>query len=624
MLFQKILLILSLSLFLLTETSIAQELKNKEKLPPATEVGLSEKLIRKTRPRFGIPRKQEIPEIIVTQPFSPGDFLAQLPLPPSTESGLGEKSLRQSQPKFQPPPQQEAPEIVVPDSRKVVDPSAGPAFVVKKIIINGNSVFGNETLLKAANFSEGGQMTMGLLLLMAQEITSFYGSNGYFLARAYIPAQKIKDGVVSLQISEGKIGKIEITGNKKVDAEELKKFLIRVNDESNIKEQTLERTLLELNDMIGVTVRSLLKPGELPGTSNLVLEVKESQNYSYGIDGDNFGSRFTGRNRLGVTATVGNLLTLGDRFSIRGSSSNLNQRFIAPNYTFPVNYYGTTVGLSYTYSQQKLGRELNSLEAGGRTNIFTVEVSHPLYRSRFGQLAFKTGFNLKNFKNFRLGETTSNDQLRGFYGDLGGNYTDSFQGRTFGSLRVSRGLSETDDRTLLSRFRGRGDASILEINLTRYQSVALLNSYFIMKAFGQIVDKRVLSPDQFAVGGIGTVRGFTLSEISGDMGYVSSLEWNVPFPSDYPIGVGDLTLRQTISFLGFIDHGRTYIKDRQPGEFNDLLTGVGAGVSVNFGKTDPWGPSTNFSLVYGYPLFGPNPADASSGILYVSAAVNYF
>ena len=88
----------------------------------------------------------------------------------------------------------------------------------------------------------------------------------------------------------------------------------------------------------------------------------------------------------------------------------------------------------------------------------------------------------------------------------------------------------------------------MELNLTRYQSISLLNSYFIIKAFGQVVDKRVLSPDQFAVGGIGTVRGFTLSEISGDMGYVGSLEWTVPFSSDYPIGVGDLTLRQSIFF----------------------------------------------------------------------------
>ena len=50
--------------------------------------------------------------------------------------------------------------------------------------------------------------------------------------------------------------------------------MVRVNEEKNIKEQTLERTLLELNDMIGLNVRSLLKPSELPGTSNLVLEVK--------------------------------------------------------------------------------------------------------------------------------------------------------------------------------------------------------------------------------------------------------------------------------------------------------------------------------------------------------------
>lgn len=80
--------------------------------------------------------------------------------------------------------------------------------------------------------------------------------------------------------------------------------MARVNEEDNIKEQTLERTLLKLNDIMGVTVRSLLKPGELPGASNLVLEVKESQYYYYGIDGDNFGSRFTGGNRLGVTAAV--------------------------------------------------------------------------------------------------------------------------------------------------------------------------------------------------------------------------------------------------------------------------------------------------------------------------------
>ena len=39
-----------------------------------------------------------------------------------------------------------------------------------------------------------------------------------------------------------------------------------------------------------------------------------------------------------------------------------------------------------------------------------------------------------------------------------------------------------------------------------------------MKAFGQAVSDRVLSPDQFAVGGMGTVRGFTPSELSGDSG----------------------------------------------------------------------------------------------------------
>jgi hemolysin activation/secretion protein len=112
---------------------------------------------------------------------------------------------------------------------------------------------------------------MGVLLLLVQELTSYYISQGYILSKAYIPAQKLKDWIVKKNIAEGKVNKIEVSGNKSLDSEDIEGRFIRVKNEGILREQTLERTLLELNDLMGFTVRSLLKPGEIPGTSNLVL-----------------------------------------------------------------------------------------------------------------------------------------------------------------------------------------------------------------------------------------------------------------------------------------------------------------------------------------------------------------
>ena len=209
---------------------------------------------------------------------------AQQQVPENAESGLSERSLMRSRPFYQPPPVDETPEIVVPDSRKPIDPSKGPKFFVKKIVVEGSSLFPKEELEALVNLDDGKEISMGILLLLVQELTSYYVSQGYFLSKAYIPAQKLTDGIVKINIAEGRINKIEVVGNESLDSEEIEDRFTRVKNEGILREQTLERTLLELNDLMGVTVRSLLKPGELPGTSDLVLEVKESPAYSFAFD----------------------------------------------------------------------------------------------------------------------------------------------------------------------------------------------------------------------------------------------------------------------------------------------------------------------------------------------------
>ena len=223
-----------------------------------------------------------------------------------------------------------------------------------------------------------------------------------------------------MQVVEGKLGKIEIKGTEKLNNEDFVKRLGRIRDDEAIREQTLERVLLELNDLLGVQVSTVLKPGELPGTSDLVLEVTESRPYRISFDGDNFGSRFTGKNRFGFTGTVGNVLKLGDQFSVRGVRSNEGQNFISPTYLIPVHNSGTTVEVSFTFSEHELGDNLSALAAGGSTNIYSVEVTQPLFRSRTTRFFARGGLELRKFKNELLGGTSSDDELGDFFFNLGG------------------------------------------------------------------------------------------------------------------------------------------------------------------------------------------------------------
>ena len=202
--------------------------------------------------------------------------------------------------------------IVIDDSRKLIDPGAGPAFFVKKIITEGNTLFDDEALAPILNIEDGIEMTLGILALYAQEITAFYSQQGYFLTKAFVPKQEVNDGIVKIQINEGRVNKISVTGNKDVDAKALLKRMGRVKKDSILKEQTLERALLDINDISGVKVRSLLRPGKVPGTSDLVLEVTETEPYTFSFDADNFGSQFTGAERGGISLGTNNVLTLGN------------------------------------------------------------------------------------------------------------------------------------------------------------------------------------------------------------------------------------------------------------------------------------------------------------------------
>ncbi len=556
----------------------------------------------------------------------PSLLQAQVSVPPAGESGVGQKALEQSQPQLQ-PPEEELPPLSIKDSRTVVDPGAGPKFIVKKIEVTGNTLIDDATLAPILEVGDGLEVTLGILHLIAQEINLEYTTKGYILTRVYVPEQEIDNGTVTIQVVEGKLGKIEVEGNEKFKREEILARLKPLQDDPALKESTLEKYLLGLNAIQGLNVKAVLKPGEVFGTSDLTLQTEESRPYRIAFDADNFGSRFTGEQRYGLTAEAGSLLLLGDRLSIRGVKSNEDQDFINPSYSIPIGPYGTTATLSYIFTEFNLGGDLAVLNAGGKANIFTMDISHSLIRTRSSEFYLSLGGEIRNFENDLAGSSSSDDKLRDVYFAVGGFFKDPLRARTFYTLRLQQGFSERDvSDPLNSRFQGRGDALLSSFDVTRYQSAFIGKTYLTVKAKGQVASKRVLSPDQFAIGGFGSVRGYPLAEAAGDNGYYISTELVIPFPFKVTVLKNPRTIQldQVLSFFAFLDHGQVFIKNRQAGESDRELNGVGLGVRLNIPPLGENYPAVSFSLAYGFPAFGgPEPSDGSSNTLYLNGMISF-
>jgi hemolysin activation/secretion protein len=546
-----------------------------------------------------------------------------------TDPGIIEKSLRNSRPEYQPPPEEVVPDIEIEDSRELIDAGAGPTFFVREIKVIGNNLISSEELAPLLDIGEGDEMTLGILTLYANEVTASYAEKGFFLARAFIPAQEIQNGMVTLQVVEGKLGDVQVIGNESNPAEQFVQRMNPLREEEVLSESALERVLLELNSLLGVQVRSVLRPGELPGTSDLVLQVTETRPYTVSMDVDNFGSRFTGPVRVGTTATVGNLFKLGDQLSVRIVESNFGQDYFQPSFLFPVSDRGTTVKASFTHSEHALGQSLESLRAGGKSQIVSLELKHPLQRSRSSQLFVKGGVEARKYTNEQLGANTSDDRLINVYLGVGGNFSDSYKGRTFFDLQGKSGFGESDnEENLNSRTNGRGNVTVFSSSLVRYQNASLLDKdipgFFIMKAAGQFAAARVLSPDQTSIGGFGSVRGFPLSEFSGDHGYTFSFEYNYSIPLKLPLYTSWPKKDISATLLGFIDHGKVFVEDAEPGEDHQAITGAGLGLKINMPAKNATSLSTSFSLIWGVPVMsGVEPADRSFGTLYLSGLIAY-
>ena len=134
---------------------------------------------------------------------------------------------------------------------------------------------------------------------MAAKIADYYHRNGYFVAQAYLPAQDIKDGAVTIAVIEGRYGSVTLRNQSKLSDALANGLLGGLNSGDTIAIAPLENRLLLLSDIPGVNVKSTLAPGAAVGTSDLIVDVTPGRRVTGSVEADNAGNRYTGEYRAG-------------------------------------------------------------------------------------------------------------------------------------------------------------------------------------------------------------------------------------------------------------------------------------------------------------------------------------
>lgn len=500
--------------------------------------------------------------------------------------------------------QKAVPEIrVQQDNSPTLPVSDEVKILVESLHLTGQALYSEVKLVAISGFSPGSELTLPELRSMATKIADHYHKNGYFVTQAYLPAQDILNGVVTMTVVEGHYGKITLNNQTSLSDHLANSILAGLETGDTISIAPLESRLLLLADLPGVEVKSTLVPGATTGASDLIVSITPGQRVTGEVDADNAGNRYTGEYRVGATVNLNNAAGLGDVASLRLMTSGSGLYYVRASYQIQVAK--ATVGAAYSIMGYELGKEFESLDANGTAQIATLYGSYPLLRTRANNLYAGLAFDYRTFQDKVDTTSTVIDRkayvlMPGIYGD----FRDNFGGGGLSSYSLTLSLGNLDIETAAARSydaataQTNGQYSKLRYGAMRLQNLTESITFFAALN-GQFASKNLDVSEKMELGGIYAVRAYPVGEAYADQGYVLNLEARLLLPKIYTQMPGQMHL------VGLVDTGTVTINANPWTDENNSRTLSGAGGGFT------WQENNNF-LLRAYYAFKLGSEEATS------------
>lgn len=437
----------------------------------------------------------------------------------------------------------------------------------------------------------GASASFNTLVKMAEGVTLRLRQLGYPTAICYIPRQQMQDGVLKMNVILGTYDRIVLQNESMLTDERFKGYTYELKGGGLIYNDTLNKSLLELNDIPGMQVRASLAPGQAVGTADLVLQADCLEKQGAMLYVDNHGSRSTGRYRYGAHYHYNNLSRVGDQLQLNYMTSNkLDLDNYHAQYELPLGRDGAKWRVGYSKMNYELGGKHSWMMADGMSKTFetgvTIPMERTLYQSSFWDVAFRHRDIEDNMFNNIISTQKSSDAVDISIKGYKRASTDSFSyglTTTFGKLYMDNEFSSTQDVYETAGWFQKSTADAYWIH--NFSDVTSLH----VSASGQCSWGHNLdSSEDFYISGPNAVRAYPNGEASGDWGALGTVE--LRYQTDCP--ELQLTAFYDVGYVRYNAHD--YIGT--PGDRSQTLAGAGVGLIYNKSR------DYYFKLDYAVPL----------------------
>jgi hemolysin activation/secretion protein len=408
------------------------------------------------------------------------------------------------------------PQGVVPQYTPPTAAPPAPRFVLRELRFSPSALLDKADLEAIAKRYIGRELDIRDLQGLVAEVNALYQAKGMFTARAILPPQRIQDGIVNVDLVEGRLGTVQVSGNQYTKESYI---LSRVPLEPGavIDGRRLERDLKWFNRTNDIALDATMKPGAAFGQSDLVLKVMEPPKYSLRLFADNEGIPSTGRAEAGLSFQDNALSGLGDSLSAYYTHSKGADNG-SLSYKLPVTKRGGTLVVGYAQNTIAVNAgALAGLDVTAKSSTVFSTYTQPWLADDKWLVGTPITFSRTLSETMISGTRLSDFDVRKASGGISLDVRDpGYRATLLQTVAVVHSRNDsigTDaERTVWNGNAG----SVIRIS-DKY--------YAALRGGWQYSPQTDLPPSElFSIGGRATVRGYTRGFIAGKDGYYAGVE----------------------------------------------------------------------------------------------------
>jgi hemolysin activation/secretion protein len=487
----------------------------------------------------------------------------------------------------------------------------GPRLVVKSFKLEGvvdrrkHHVRAAEVqaLLDTARAQQPAQgFSINQLQKVADKVAAYYREHGYVLAQAFIPAQKVANGEVTVAVMEGKLASVKVEGNKHYPVRTLVRPFKSLLGEP-LDKDSIESALLTLTNYPGLTAFGVLGAGKDVGTTNLTLRVQSEDRVHLDSETDNYGTQYAGEYREQLTLTINDPLHWADRLKLTGQfassfdGSGARGTYGGADYEVPLFSPNDFLHLLHLTNAYNVGAAavVANVNSSGRTRVDEVGYRHDFARTRLGSASIGIAFNVKSATFDAPPAVLYDDKLTTARIDAQWEGIDTrFRGvdratfsytHGFNDLLGSLGAYDPNNSIAdshVSRLGASGQFNKLTLELQRLQRITQYTS-LVLRVDGQYTKDPLVSLEQFSLGGPDSVRAYSVAEVLAEKGGIATLELTAGPPGlSGKKAFGNNTWGQVLQFSVFVDYADGRMNPPFASTEGNVVNLAGAGGSIQF------------------------------------------